>query len=94
MQRPIGRLAQLARLRYTRLAMASSQNPVTSDPDVLSGTACFTGTRVPVAALMDYLRSGERIDDFLEDFPTVSREQVGAVLTIAGEAVSQHARSA
>jgi uncharacterized protein (DUF433 family) len=68
--------------------------PVTSDPEVLSGTACFAGTRVPVSALMEYLQAGDRIDDFLEDFPSVSRDQVGAVLRIAGEAVTQHARSA
>jgi uncharacterized protein (DUF433 family) len=74
--------------------MANPQGPLSSDPEVLSGTVCFTGTRVPVARLMDYLQQGERIDDFLEDFPTVSREQVAAVLEIAGEAVTQHARSA
>lgn len=69
-------------------------NPVTTDPDILSGTACFSGTRVPVATLLGYLQAGDRIDDFLEDFPTVSREQVGEVLRIAGEAVTQHACSA
>jgi uncharacterized protein (DUF433 family) len=74
--------------------MANLQGPLTSDPEVLSGTVCFTGTCVLVARLMDYLQQGERIDDFLEDFPTVSREQVAAVLAIAGEAVTQHARSA
>ena len=74
--------------------MADPQNPVASDPDVLSGTTCFSGTRVPVAALLDYVQAGDRIDDFLEDFPTVSREQIEAVLRIAGEAVAQHARSA
>lgn len=74
--------------------MADHQNPVTTNPDVLSGTACFAGTRVPVATLLDYLQAGDRVDDFLEDFPTVSREQIGAVLRIAGEAVTQHARSA
>lgn len=74
--------------------MVDSSNPVTSDPDVLSGTACFSGTRVPVAALLDCFQAGDRIDDFLEDFPTVSRDQVRAVLRIAGEAVTQHARSA
>jgi uncharacterized protein (DUF433 family) len=69
-------------------------SPVTSDPEVLSGTTCFSGTRVPVAALLDCFEAGDRIDDFLEDFPTVSRDQVHAVLRIAGEAVTQHARSA
>lgn len=74
--------------------MTKSQAPVTSDPEVLSGTVCFSGTRVPVSVLMEYLQAGDRIDDFLEDFPTVSREQIGAVLRLAGEAVTQHARSA
>jgi uncharacterized protein (DUF433 family) len=41
--------------------MARLQGPLTSDPEVLSGTVCFTGTRVPVARLMDYLQQGERI---------------------------------
>ncbi len=57
--------------------------PFVSDPEILSGAVCFTGTRVPVSALMDYLQAGDRIDDFLDDFPTVSREQVGAVLRLA-----------
>jgi uncharacterized protein (DUF433 family) len=74
--------------------MPDHPNPVTINPDILTGTACFSGTRVPVAALLDYLQAGDRVDDFLEDFPTVSREQVGAVLRIAGEAVTQHACSA
>lgn len=74
--------------------MVDPQSPVTSDPEVLSGTACFSGTRVPVAALMDSFQAGDRIDDFLEDFPTVSRDQVRAVLQLASEAVTQHARSA
>ncbi len=49
---------------------------VTSSPDVLSGAPVFTGTRVPVQSLIDYLEGGETIDDFLEGFPTVKREQV------------------
>lgn len=76
------------------LRMAPSPVPVTRDPEVLSGTACFAGTRVPVSALMDYLRGGERVDDFLDDFPTVSRDQVNAVLNLATEAASQHAHLA
>jgi uncharacterized protein (DUF433 family) len=74
--------------------MAEQGNPLTSDPDVLSGAVCFVGTRVPVAALLDYLKAGDRIDDFLEDFPTVSRDQVAAVLQLASDAVTRHARSA
>jgi uncharacterized protein (DUF433 family) len=53
---------------------------VTSSPDILSGTAVFAGTRVPVQSLIDYLEAGETIDDFLEGFPTVKREQVVAFL--------------
>ena len=53
---------------------------VTSSPDVLSGTPVFAGTRVPLQALIDYLEGGETIDDFLEGFPTVKREQVVAFL--------------
>jgi uncharacterized protein (DUF433 family) len=64
------------------------------DPEILSGTACFAGTRVPVSALMDYLKAGDRIDDFLDDFPTVDRDQIACVLQIASEAVTDYARSA
>jgi uncharacterized protein (DUF433 family) len=74
--------------------MADAAEPIESNPEVLSGTACFAGTRVPVSTLMDYLKAGDRVDDFLEDFPTVSREQVAAVLDIASDAVSHYARSA
>jgi uncharacterized protein (DUF433 family) len=47
-----------------------------SDPEVMGGTPVFTGTRVPVQNLVDYLEGGESIDDFLAGFPTVRREQV------------------
>ena len=51
--------------------------PVLScDPEVMGGTPVFSGTRVPVQTLLDYLEAGESIDDFLEGFPSVSREQV------------------
>lgn len=53
---------------------------VTSSPDVLSGTPVFAGTRVPVQTLIDYLEGGETIDDFLDGFPTVRREQIVAFL--------------
>jgi len=53
---------------------------VTSSPDILGGTPVFTGTRVPVQALIDYLEGGETIDDFLTGFPTVRRAQVVAFL--------------
>lgn len=49
---------------------------VSSNPEVMGGTPVFHGTRVPVQTLLDYLEAGETIDDFLEGFPSVSREQV------------------
>jgi len=49
---------------------------VTSSPEVMGGTPVFAGTRVPIENLLDYLEGGESIEDFLEGFPSVSREQV------------------
>jgi uncharacterized protein (DUF433 family) len=49
---------------------------VSSRPDVMGGTPVFAGTRVPIENLLDYLEGGESIDDFLEGFPSVRREQV------------------
>ncbi|HEX3582703.1 MAG TPA: DUF433 domain-containing protein [Thermoanaerobaculia bacterium] len=60
---------------------------VHSDPQIVSGTPVFVGTRVPVQALLDYLEEGETIEEFLDDFPTVSREQVIAFLEEAGRAL-------
>jgi len=53
---------------------------ISSNPEVMGGSAVFRGTRVPVQTLIDYLEAGESISDFLEGFPTVSREQVIAFL--------------
>ncbi len=53
---------------------------ITCSPDVMGGAPVFAGTRVPVQTLLDYLEAGETIDDFLEGFPTVTREQVVAFL--------------
>jgi uncharacterized protein (DUF433 family) len=53
---------------------------VSSDPDVLGGTPVFHGTRVPVQTLLDYLGAGDTIDDFLEGFPSVTRDDVIAFL--------------
>jgi uncharacterized protein (DUF433 family) len=47
---------------------------ITRDPDLLGGTPVFRGTRVPFQALLDYLEGGQTLDEFLEDFPTVTRE--------------------
>jgi uncharacterized protein (DUF433 family) len=64
-----------------------SKTIITSSPDVMGGTPVFAGTRVPVQTLLDYLKAGESIDDFLEGFPTVRREQVIAFLEEAEEQI-------
>jgi len=53
---------------------------VHSDRDILGGTPVFVGTRVPVQALIDYLEGGHSLEEFLDDFPTVTREQAIAAL--------------
>lgn len=58
---------------------------VHSDPDILGGTPVFVGTRVPVQALIDYIEGGHSLTEFLDDFPTVSRDVVIAALEQAKE---------
>jgi uncharacterized protein (DUF433 family) len=60
---------------------------VSVNPDVMSGTPVFAGTRVPVQTLLDYLEAGDSLGDFLEGFPTVKREQVIAFLEEAKDRV-------
>ena len=60
------------------------------DPEIMSGAPCFAGTRVPIQNLIDYLEGGESIEDFLEGFPTVSREQVIAFLEEAKNRMLAH----
>jgi uncharacterized protein (DUF433 family) len=61
-----------------------------SDPEILGGTTVFIGTRVPLQALIDYIRGGHPLADFLADFPTVSREQAIAALEEAKELLVAH----
>ena len=58
---------------------------VSRDPEIMSGALCFTGTRVPVQNLFDYLEGSSSIEDFLEDFPSIQREKAVAVLEAARE---------
>lgn len=68
--------------------MPSLPNPlITSSPDRLGGTPVFAGTRVPVQSLLDYLEAGHPLDHFLDEFPSVSREHVVAVLELAKHAL-------
>jgi len=61
-------------------ALMKCKGVIHSDPEILGGTVVFVGTRVPVQSLFDHLEAGDSIDDFLEGFPSVRREQVLAVL--------------
>ena len=54
------------------------------NPDRVSGAPCFYGTRVPIKSLFDYLAGGETLEEFLENFPPITREQAEAVLNLAG----------
>lgn len=65
--------------------MKENHPTISMSPEVMGGTPVFTGTRVPVQTLLDYLKAGESIDDFLDGFPTVSREQAIALLEEAGK---------
>ena len=57
-----------------------SDAPIDRNPQILGGTPVFTRTRVPVRILLEYLEAGDRLDQFLQDFPSVSRDQAIAVL--------------
>ena len=67
---------------------------VHSDPEILGGVPVFVGTRVPFRNLIDYLARNHSLDEFLDAFPTVSREQVLSALDAANEAVNARARAA
>ena len=62
-----------------------SQKLINRDPEILGGTPVFNGTRVPIRILFEHLEAGDSLDVFLEDFPSVSREQATALLDLALE---------
>lgn len=68
--------------------------PITIDPDILSGTPVFQGTRVPVEALLTNLEAGLSLDAFLDNFPTVTREQARQVLAFSKDTLLKLAKSA
>lgn len=81
--------------RGTIVTGTMSRRPVIhSDPDILGGTPVFVGTRVPFRNLIDYIERGHSLDEFLDEFPSVSREQAVAALEAAHEAMTASARSA
>ncbi len=67
---------------------------ILSVSDIMGGTPCFTGTRVPFQTLLDYLEAGQPLDEFLLDFPSVTREVAVAALQQAGDLVLANARVA
>ena len=76
------------------IAMTNPQRVVHRDPDILGGTPVFVGTRAPVKILFDYLEAGDSLDVFLDEFPSVSRDQAIAALELAREVIAADARAA
>ena len=74
--------------------MRGDRSVVQSDPDILGGTPVFVGTRVPLQALLDYLEAGRPLDEFLDDFPSVTREQAVGALEEAKRVLVSRARAA
>jgi uncharacterized protein (DUF433 family) len=62
--------------------MSATPLPIHSDPETMGGTPVFVGTRVPAQTLLDYLEAGDSLDEFLEHFPSVTREQAIAALEL------------
>lgn len=67
--------------------MTERNSVIHSDPDILGGTPVFVGTRVPAQALIDYLEGGHPLDEFLDHFPSVTRDQAIAALELARSAL-------
>ena len=74
--------------------MVMLETIVQIDPEILGGTPVFRGTRVPVKNLLDYLAAGDTLDQFLDDFPTVKREQAVAALELARDLLTAGAHPA
>ena len=70
---------------YMKSMTILDHSPVHSDPEVLGGTLVFVGTRVPAQTLLDYVSRGGSLDEFLDDFPTVKREDAREFLQLARE---------
>ena len=74
--------------------MRALDSVVQVDPEILGGTPVFRGTRVPVKNLLDYLTAGDTLDQFLDDFPTVKRDQAVAALELARDLLTADAHPA
>ena len=74
--------------------MTDTLSVIHSDPEISGGVPVFRGTRVPVQSLFDYLEGGETLDEFLAQFPSVSKQQALAALDLARDSVLARAHSA
>jgi uncharacterized protein (DUF433 family) len=70
-----------------------SNNPIISHPEILGGQPVFKGTRVPISNLIEYIESGNTVNDFLQGFPTVKKQQVKQVLNLLSSSVLQNAKT-
>lgn len=85
----LAEVAQAVKLHYRESMTVEQKNSLagimTIDPDIMHGIPCFTGTRVPVQTLLDYLESGETINQFFADYPRVKRDQAVQFLELGKE---------
>ena len=73
------------------MLMSTLESVVHSDPEVLGGTPVFAGTRVPIKNFIDYLAAGDSLEQFLDDFPSVTRKQAVAALELARDLLTSRA---
>ena len=78
-------------MKFDGQTTVTVDNLITCDAEIMSGTPVFKNTRVPIKNLIDYLESGETLDEFLENFLSVNREQAVKVLELAKEMLLMHA---
>ena len=74
--------------------MIHADHIIKSDPDILGGTPVFTGTRVPIRTLLDYVESGHTLDEFLDHFPSVNRDLAVGLLELMKRVLVDHASAA
>ena len=72
-------------MKFNEHTKETINNLITCNPRIMSGTPVFKNTRVPIKNLIDYLEAGDNLDEFLEDFPSVSRTQATQALELAKE---------
>lgn len=84
-------MAQVSPYRWPMNAIEELRQVIVVDPEILSGTPVFAGTRVPVQTLFDYLEAGDDLAEFMEDFPSVSQQHALRVLELSKESLLSQA---